>query len=334
MNLAIGLLRARWLGALAAWLGFTLPSAIMMIAFAYGLDALGDLRHAGWLKGLQLAAVAVVAQAIWTMATKFCTRPATATLALVAAMIALFLGSSLTQLLIIAGGCGAGWLLFRRDGRAGMDEVTDSLAVPFGARTGAVFLVAFAILLGGLPLLQVITRSPAVVTFEAFFRTGSLVFGGGHVILPLLRSEVVAPGWISDDRFLAGYGAAQAVPGPLFTFAAFLGAAMKTGPSGWLGGLWCMAAIFLPSFLLVFGTLPFWGDLRRRDWAQAALQGANAAVVGILLAALYNPVWTSAMRGVPQLIFALVAYVLLVFVKLPPVALVLLSALAGALLLR
>ena len=333
VNLAIGLLRARWLGAFAAWIGFTLPSAVIMIAFAYGMDALGDLQHAGWLKGLQLAAVAVVAQAVWAMATKFCTRWATVAIALGAAVVMLFFASGFTQLLVIAGGCALGWILFRGSVKNAIGDKT-SMVVPYGTKTGVVFLAAFVILLGGLPLLEWIAPSPALASFDSFYRTGSLVFGGGHVVLPLLRADTVTPGWISDDRFLAGYGAAQALPGPLFTFAAFLGTAMKAQPTGWLGGVWCLVALFLPSFLLVFGVLPFWGDLRRRAWAQAALQGANAAVVGLLLAALYHPVWTSSVHGVREFIVALGAYALLVFAKLPPWVVVVAAALSGALLFR
>jgi chromate transporter len=330
VNMAIGMLRAKWPGALAAWLGFTAPSALLMIAFAYGVGGLGDLQHAGWLNGLKLAAVAVVAQAVWTMATKFCAKPSTALIAFIGAMVLLFFPFSITQLLVIAVGSAAGWMLFRHDAQPVSKDDLSAIAIPYRARTGVVLLVLFAIFFVGLPLLKFATNNPAIASFDAFYRTGSLVFGGGHVVLPLLRDEVVKPGWISDDRFLAGYGAAQALPGPLFTFSAFLGAAMKSEPQGWIGGLWCLVAIFLPSVFLVFGVLPFWDDLRKKMWAQAALRGANAAVVGVLLSALYNPVWTSSVHRPRDFAVALIAFLLLMFVKCPPWIVVIFSALAGA----
>jgi chromate transporter len=333
VNMAIGMLRAKWRGALAAWLGFTAPSAALMIAFAYGVSALGDLQHAGWLNGLKLAAVAVVAQAVWTMATKFCTKPTTALMALMGATAIIFFPFSMTQVLVIGVGCLAGWLLFRGEAKSFAPDHSP-LEMPYRARAGAFLLTLFFVFFLGLPLLKFATGNPAIASFDAFYRTGSLVFGGGHVVLPLLRDEVVKPGWISDDRFLAGYGAAQTLPGPLFTFAAFLGTAMNSEPAGWLGGLWCLLAIFLPSFFLVFGVLPFWDDLRKRTWAQAALRGANAAVVGVLLAALYNPFWTSSVHRPRDFLLALAAYFLLVFAKCPPWLVVIFCASTGAIFLR
>ncbi len=328
VNMAIGLIRAGWMGAAAAWLGFTLPSAVLMIAFAYGLDNMGDLQHAGWLEGLKLAAVAVVAHAVWTMANKFCRSPLRAGIALLGAVFVSILWSPSGQLLVIAAGGFTGWL-FLRDQIQGVPAEDSSIEIRYSRRFGVILLFAFTVLFIGLPLLKSATGSPAIASFAAFYRTGSLVFGGGHVVLPLLRSEVVTPGWISDDRFLAGYGAAQALPGPLFTFTAFLGAAMKPEPHGWVGGLWCMSAIFLPSVLLLFGVLPFWNSLRRASSAQATLHGANAAVVGLLLAAFYNPVCTTSVRRPIELLIALAAYGLLVPARLPPWLVVALSALAG-----
>jgi chromate transporter len=323
---AIGLLRGGTLGGLAAWLGFTLPSAAALIAFAYGVAALGEVQQAGWLQGLKVAAVAVVAKAVWGMAIQLCPDRPRATLALMAAMAALAWPTSITQILIILAGGALGWLLYRD---AAGPVALDSGGRTISRRQGAIFLTAFFALLFGLPLLLAWFPSTPLQVFESFYRSGSLVFGGGHVILPLLQAEVVPPGWISDDGFLAGYGAAQAVPGPLFTFAAYLGAVMAPAPGGWLGGLWALVAIFLPSVLLVQGALPFWETLRRMPAAQAALRGTNAVVVGLLLAALYDPVWTKGIHGVADFIVGLAAFGLLHFWKAPPWLVVGLSLAAG-----
>lgn len=323
---AIGLMRGGALGALAAWLGFTLPSAALLVAFAYGVAAMGDLQHAGWLQGLKVAAVAVVAKAVWGMAVQLCPDRPRTTLALVAAMAALAWPTSITQVLIIVAGGASGWILYRD--AAGPAAIGGGGT--FSRRRGAVFLTAFFALLFGLPLLVAWFPATPLQVFERFYRAGSLVFGGGHVILPLLQAEVVPPGWIGNDGFLAGYGAAQAVPGPLFTFAAYLGAAMTPAPGGWLGGLWALVAIFLPSVLLVQGALPFWERLRRMPAAQAALRGTNAAVVGLLLAALYNPVWSKGIHSAADMIVGLAAFGLLHFWKAPPWLVVGLALAAGA----
>jgi chromate transporter len=327
---AIGLMRGGNPGGLAAWLGFTLPSAILLIGFAYGVAALGDLQDAGWLQGLKIAAVAVVASAVWGMAVQLCPDRPRTTLAMLAAMAALAWPGSFTQILIIAAGGAVGWYLYRET--AAM-PVIDQQTPAFSRRLGLICLTAFFALLFGLPLLAAAFTYAPLHILDSFYRAGSLVFGGGHVVLPLLQAEVVPPGWLGDDAFLAGYGAAQAVPGPLFTFAAYLGAAMSPGPGGWLGGLWALIAIFLPSLLLVQGVLPFWESLRRAPMAQAALRGTNAAVVGLLLAALYNPVWTKAIHDVPEFILGLAAFGLLHFWKTPPWLVVLLASAAGLLLL-
>lgn len=327
---AVGLMRGGVPGGLAAWLGFTLPSAALMIAFAYGVVTFGELDSAGWLRGLKIAAVAVVASAVWGMAVQLCPDRQRVSLALLAAMVVLAWPGSLTQILVIVVGGAVGWLLYR--GVATGGSFDDYPRLP-SRRSGVICLVAFFALLVGLPLLAALTTSPLLEVFTGFYRSGSLVFGGGHVVLPLLQAEVVTSGWIGDDHFLAGYGAAQAVPGPLFTFAAYLGAAMTVGPGGWLGGLWAVIAIFLPSLLLVQGVLPFWAKLSRIPLAQAALRGTNAAVVGLLLAALYDPVWSKGIQEPTDFIIGLAAFGLLHFWKTAPWLVVALATAAGALLL-
>ncbi len=330
--MVIGLHRGRAGGALAAWLGFTLPSALLMIGFAYGVGHLGDLAHAGWLAGLKLAALAVVAHAVGSMSAKFCREPVTILIALTGAALILVFPKALTQIGVIAGGAVVGWLSFRRESSAVNTEDparAGDLDVFYGSRTGLVLLGIFFFLLAGLPVLRAMTNSPAVAIFASFYRAGSLVFGGGPVVLPLLQTAVVHPGWIDNDTFLAGYGAAQALPGPLFAFSAYLGTLLKPEPHGWVGGLWCLVAIYVPGVLVVFGALPFWLQLRRQVFARALLRGANAAVVGVLLAALYRPVWTSAVHGWGDLVLALLDGFLLVILKWPPWVMVVFSAAAG-----
>jgi chromate transporter len=325
---ALGMQRAGLAGALAASLCFTLPSAALMIGFAYGVASIGDLHGAGWLHGLKLAAVAVVAQAVWSMGKALCPDRARISLALAAAAALLLAPGAAVQLGVIAAGGAIGWWLYRREPAV----IAAPPGTPPPARhhvIAAAALVVFLALLLVLPALAAATDSRAIDTFDGFYRAGALVFGGGHVVLPLLREAVVPTGWLGDDRFLAGYGAAQAVPGPLFTFAAYLGAAMAPGPSAWVHGLWCLLAIFLPAWLLVGGALPFWHRVRTRPWARAALAGANAAVVGILLAALYTPVMTEAVHSTPDLVAALVAFGLLAHWKLPAWLVVVAMAAAG-----
>ena len=326
VGIAIGLLRASYLGALAAWIGFTLPSAAAMIAFGYGVEALGHAAGSGWLHGLKVAAVAVVAQAVLGMARTLAPDRARATLAVVAAIIVLALPSAAGQIAAIVLGGGVGMALL-----TAVAVEPASLPLRVSHPVGTALLVLFFVLLIGLPLLAAAIPSHALAEFDAFYRAGSLVFGGGHVVLPLLQASVVPPGWVSNDAFLAGYGAAQAVPGPLFTFAAYLGTVMGPQPNGWIGGLICLVAIFLPSFLLVIGALPYWEQLRRRPLAQAALRGVNAAVVGLLLAALYQPVWTVGITNATDFALAIAAFILLFMWQTPPWLVVLLSAAAGAL---
>jgi chromate transporter len=326
VGLAIGLLRAGLPGALCAWLGFTTPSALALMLFGYGVTRFGDLGNAAWLHGLKIVAVAVVANAVWGMGRSLCPDRNRFTLAIAAAVIALVLPSSIAQIgAIVAGGLIGWWFL-----PADVAAARASLAVRLDRRISIAALVLFFALLAGLPLVAGTIDAQGIRLFDSFYRSGSLVFGGGHVVLPLLQREVVPPGWVTNDAFLAGYGAAQAVPGPLFTFAAYLGVVMKLPPNGWLGGLICLLGIFLPSFLLIVGTLPFWGELRGRTGVAAALKGVNAAVVGLLLAALYSPVWTSAIVGPADLAIALAAFLLLAAWKAPPWLIVILGAVVTA----
>jgi chromate transporter len=299
-----------------------------MTLFAYGVVAFGDTLGFGWLQGLKIAAVAVVAQAVLGMMQSLAPDRERATLAVLAAALVLAVPTALGQIgAIVIGGIVGFWLL--RDGSNG---TSGDLKLRASRPVAVISLALFFGLLVALPLLANFTGNQGVRYFDAFFRVGSLVFGGGHVVLPLLQAEVVAPGWVTDDAFLAGYGAAQAIPGPLFTFAAYLGAVMGPEPNGWRGAIICLLAIFLPSFLLIFGTLPFWDELRKRADAQAALRGVNAAVVGLLLAALYDPVWTSGIKSGAHFALAAAAFLLLYVWKTPPWLVVALSAVSGALL--
>lgn len=320
---ALGMRRAGLLGALAASVCFTAPSVALMIAFAYGVARVGDVARAGWFHGLQLAAVAVVAQAVWAMGRKLTPDEPRLSLAVVAAAVSVLVPGALTQVAVIAGGMLVGALALPADAEAQRVQAPSRRA----RAAGLVALAVFGALLVLLPWLA--RGGGRAAVFDAFYRSGSLVFGGGHVVLPLLRAEVVPPGWVADDRFLAGYGAAQALPGPMFAFAAYLGAAMKPGGPSWTSGLFATFAIFLPAWLLVGGALPFWSALRARPLARAAFAGANAAVVGVLLAALYRPIVTEAVRGVGDLAAAAVALALLERWKAPPWLVVGLLALVG-----
>jgi len=323
---SIGMLRAGLPGGLAAWFGFTLPSALLMVAFAYGVSLVGDVSHAAWLHGLKIVAVAVVVQAVWGMGRNLCPDRLRASMAVGAAIVALAVPSAAGQVGAIVAGGVIGWLALPAPAAA------PGGALHFGVRRSVAVaaLVVFFVLLVGLPVLAVFSGNHALVLLDRFYRAGALVFGGGHVVLPLLQQAVVPPGWIAPDAFLAGYGAAQAVPGPLFTFAAYLGAAMGPAPSGVTGAVLCLLAIYLPSFLLLVGVLPFWEGLRRRAAVQSALRGVNATVVGLLLAALYTPVWTSAINGPADFGLGLAAFLALVFWKLPPWLVVVLGGVAAA----
>jgi chromate transporter len=355
VGFAIGLMRAGLPGGIAAWAGFTLPSAIALVAFAYGAGALDGPLGVGLLHGLKLVAVAIVAQAVWGMAQTLCPDRKRASIAVAAALIVLFDASSAAQIAaIVLSGVAGLWL----PGIAGLppalrgaeqDEESEdkreergerdapgptAVGAPVSRTLALIALCLFFLLLIGLPLLRNLTGSQGAALLEAFYRSGALVFGGGHVVLPLLRESFVTPGWVGDDTFLAGYGAAQAVPGPLFTFGAYLGAVVSMSQHG-LGGSamgWAaigLIAIFLPGVLILVGTLPFWDGFRTRPEAQAMMRGINAAVVGLLGAALYDPVWTSAVRTPRDFAIALVGFILLTVWRAPPLVVVVLGALGG-----
>lgn len=325
VGIGVGLSRAGLPGAIAAWFAFTTPSAIALILFGYGVTAFGDAVGSGALHGLKVVAVAVVAQAVWTMAKSLCPDAKRATMAALATIGVLAVPSPFAQIGAIVIGGLVGWIALRADAVA--DHVDLGVKISRGVAITA--LVLFFAGLIGLPILAAAYPSQTMALVDSFYRSGSLVFGGGHVVLPLLQSEVVPPGWVSKDAFLAGYGAAQAVPGPLFTFAAYLGTVMTGAPNGIVGGLICLLAIFASSFLLVIGAMPFWDALRRIGAVRNALLGINAVVVGLLLAALYDPVWTSAIRSAPDFGLALAAFTLLVFWKTPPWLVVILTACGG-----
>lgn len=330
VGIAVGIIRAGLPGGVLAWLGFTLPSALALVAFAYGVTTVGTAADAGWLHGLKVVAVAVVALAVWAMARMLCPDRERATLAILTAIVASAWPTSWGQILPILAAGLIGWRLFPPSTAPPALRVR----VPIGKRLGAVSWVIFAGLLVALPLLRQASSDRALAVFDSFFRVGSLVFGGGHVVLPLLQAEVVGPGWVPNEAFVAGYGAAQAVPGPLFTFAAYLGYVMRPEPNGVPGAALALAAIFLPAFLMTIGALPFWDLLRSRTAFQAALRGINAAVVGLLVAALYHPVWTSAVSTPTDFGLALFAFGLLAFWKWPPWLVVLLTAVGAEVLAR
>lgn len=329
VSFALGILRGGGLvGGLAAWIGFTLPSALLMFAFALGAATLAGLGAAGVVHGLKLVAVAVVAQAVWGMTRTLTPDFRRIAIALAAIAIVVLVDGPAAQLAAIAVGAGAGYWLCRRP----VAQPGAELSMPIGRRAGIAALVLFGVLLLGLPLSAGLTTYTPLALFDAFYRSGALVFGGGHVVLPLLQAETVASGWIPSETFLAGYGVAQALPGPLFAFAAFLGAQAGMTASALAGAAIALLALFLPGLLLVVGTLPFWDRLRRHAAARQAMMGANAAVVGILAAALADPVWTSAVFDVRDACIALAGFLLLVAGKAPPWIVVILSAAASVML--
>ncbi len=325
VGFGIGLYRAGLRGAIAAFLGFTLPSAVLMALFAYGASLFSGPVGQGLLQGLKIVAVAVVAQAVLGMAKSLTPDAQRASVAVAAAAAVLLIGGTFGQVMAIAAGAAAGFFLFKNSA----SQRSLGLNFPVRRRFGLWCLATFVLLLFGLPLLAASTGWVDLQLFDAFFRSGSLVFGGGHVVLPLLQSALVEPGWVTDQQFLAGYGAAQAVPGPLFTFAAYLGTLSTSGSGGILGAAIALAGIFLPGLLLLLGVLPFWNFLSTRPAAQAAMGGASAAVVGILAAALYDPVFTSAVTGAEEFALALLCFLLLASWKLPPWIVVVVGALGG-----
>jgi len=329
VGFSLGVLRGGGLaGGLAAWVGFTLPSALLMFAFALGAANLAGASAAGLVHGLKLVAVAVVAQAVWGMARTLTPDRQRIAIALAAVAIVVAAEGPAGQLAAIAAGALAGYWLCRGP----LLQPNAALSMPVGRRAGIAALALFAVLLLGLPLLAGLAGHRPLALFDAFYRSGALVFGGGHVVLPLLQAETVATGWLPNETFLAGYGLAQALPGPLFAFAAFLGAQAGMTASALGGAALALVALFLPGLLLVYGTLPFWDRFRRHAAARHAMMGANAAVVGILAAALVDPVWTSAVFDVRDAGVALALFLLLTLGKAPPWIVVILSAAAGALL--
>lgn len=326
IGIGIGMAQSGLRGGIAAWVGFTLPSALALILFAYGIAALDQsVVQSGWLHGLKIAAVAVVAQALLGMAKMLCPDWPRRIVAVLATLLTLAWPGVHGQMTAIAVGMIIGF--FFLDYNQTNNHTSHLFTI--SKRSSVVSLATFFFLLVALPILAQ-QGSQAWALADSFYRSGALVFGGGHVVLPLLKAEVVTPGWISQDMFLAGYGAAQAVPGPLFTFAAYLGTAMTKAPNGWFGGLLCLLAVFLPSFLLVTGILPFWEDLRKSPRVRKALVGVNAAVVGLLLSAFCDPVWTSGVLSAWDFILALLAFGLLVFWNMPPWIVVGVTGVGGA----
>lgn len=318
VGISLGLSRAGIMGAIIAWVGFTLPSAILLVLFGLGVSKFNSHINSSFLHGLEVAAVAVVAQAIWGMAAKLCPDKKRATIAVAASILVSLISSAWIQVGVIILSGVWGWFFLKSYTELPHIPIKTNLS----KKVGTVSLVIFFALILILPFAARTTDLQIVKYFDSFFRAGSLVFGGGHVVLPLLQSEVVPTGWVSNEAFMTGYGAAQAIPGPLFTFTAYLGAVSQMEPSGWLGAGICLLAAFLPSFLLVIGAIPFWEQLRRHEKVRYSMQGINAAVVGLLLAAFYNPVWTSAILSPKDFSLALAAFLLLTFWKTPSWAVV------------
>lgn len=330
VGMAIGLERAGYRGLVAAWCGFTLPSAVLLVLFAFGLSVFGDAAGAGWIHGLKAAAVAVVAQAVLGMAKNLIHDRRHATIAAVGMIIILLVPIALIQIAVIVA-AGLAGILWLRPSDPTDDQDQDAFTVRVRRRTAIGCLVAFAVLLAALPALAAATGNGVLRLADTFYRAGSLVFGGGHVVLPLLQAETVAAGLVDPNDFLAGYGAAQAVPGPLFTFAAYLGAVTTAGPTGFVGAAIALVAIFVPSALLITGVLPFWTRLRHSPLARRALAGINAGVVGLLAAALYTPVFTGGITGTSSLALAVAAFVALTKWSAPPWAVVIVAAVLGQL---
>ncbi len=327
VGIAVGITRGGLLGGLLAWIGFTAPSAAVLIAFGFGVAEFDNLLEDDWLKGLKIAAVAVVAQALWGMGTTLAPDKARASVAIAAAVAILFSPLTLSIVIVIILAGALGWWRFQHYVEGASTE-EGRYAIPKPLAIAAI--VVFAAILVAFPLMRQAIDNSTFAIFDSFFRSGSLVFGGGHVVLPTLQSEVVENGWITAEEFIAGYGASQAIPGPLFTFSAYLGAVMDIGPGGVNGALIALIAIFLPSFLLVIAILPFWHQLSQVCNFRAALVGINAAVVGILAASLFEPVWTSTVKGPGDFALAAAAFGLLMFWKMPSWAVVILCAAAGA----
>jgi chromate transporter len=323
VGISIGMLRGGIVGGILSWIGFTLPSVLALMIFAFLYKEL-NIENAGWIHGLKIVAVAVVAQAVFNMGQKLAPDKPRMTIAILAAISVLAWPTALGQIIIILVSAFIGIMLYKK----ASVPVVQNLVITISKRTALIAWGLFFAILIGLPLISKIFDNIWLSLFDTFYRVGSLVFGGGHVVLPLLEREVVPAGWATASEFLAGYGAAQAVPGPLFTFSSYLGAITN----GWVGALIATVAIFLPSFLLVIGSLPFLESVRRRPKFQAALTGINAAVVGLLLAALYDPVWTSTINSTWDFSLALFAFALLIYWKVPAWAVVVIGVIGGSVL--
>lgn len=320
-GIGIGVVRGGLIGGIISFIGFTLPSVIALILFALFLHTAG-FEDAGWIQGLKIVAVVVVFHAVLGMAKNFTPTLQTKMIALFALIITLLFHTAFTQIAAILIAGVAGFLLFQDEK---LDEKENSVEFPISKRAGAVCLTLFFAILILLPVLRSLTSAEWIALFDSFYRSGALVFGGGHVVLPLLEQEFVPAGWLTEEEFLAGYGATQAVPGPLFTFAAYIGTVI----GGWQGGLFATFAIFLPAFLLIIGALPFWNSLRVNPKMRAALIGVNASVVGILLSALYHPIWTSSIHNSVDFALAALLFSMLAYAKLPPWSVVLTGAIGG-----
>jgi len=329
-GIAIGMMQRGWAGGAAAWLGFTAPAAIIMIALGFGLSFAQTAAGQGIIHGLKLAAVAVIINALCSMARSACSTATQASFAALACVAMLFATSAWHQIMVIALAALAGALMIREGSSS-----TEPTAMQSGSKiAGAIFLLVFLILLIGLPFIGKMVAAGNLEAFASFFRVGSLVFGGGHVVLPMLEAELVPTGWISANTFLAGYGAAQAIPGPMFTLTGYLGNVIDPGANylgGWTGGLIAIVAVFLPSFLILGAALPYWDALRSRARVRSALGGVNAAVVGLLLAVFYTPVWTSTVKDASDFAAVVIAAVLLFIWKTPPSLVVSIAAIAGVL---
>ena len=325
VGMAIGLLRAGVSGSIAAWLGFTLPSALALITLGLGISHFDLNLHTGTLHGLKLVATAVIAQAIWSMARNHCAEFKKILIALISAATILVIPSSFNQVAVIAISAVMGILILNTQTTC----YESHLPITVNKKTGLILLTIFFTSILILPLIANETNSYWVDLFANFFQTGSLVFGGGHVVLPLLQAQVVPSGWVSNETFLAGYAIAQAVPGPLFTFAAYLGAVSNQTPSGWLGGSIALIAIFLPSFLLVIGIIPFWNEFKNISLLKKSMVGVNASVVGLLMGAFYNPVWINTIFNIKDIVFVIVFYLMLDRLKLAPWLVILFGAFIG-----
>ena len=323
VGIGIGVMRGGILGGIVAFIGFTLPSVIALVIFALLLQGL-DLADAGWIHGLKIVAVAIVAHAVLGMAQKLTPDIQRRTIALIALVGTLLWQTAYTQVAVIILSGIVGYLIYKEH----QEEEKPKINFPVSRSFATLCLILFFGLLVVLPIVREWTSVEWIAMFDSFYRAGSLVFGGGHVVLPLLEREFVPAGWLGEEAFLAGYGAAQAVPGPLFTFAAYIGAVID----GWKGGLLATLAIFLPAFLLILGTLPFWNSLRQNPKIKGALMGVNAAVVGILISAFYHPIWTSSILSSVDFAFAAILFTMLAYWKLPPWVIVVTGAIGGSLL--